>query len=455
MFPISRRDVLRAGSCGFGYLALAGLAHEQARADNKMQAFAGPLAAKPTHFPARAKRVIFLFMQGGPSHIDTFDYNPEMAAIAEKTDHPKNRGNLLPSPWEFPQHGQSGLPICELFPELSKHADDLCLINGMHTDNPAHPQATIMLHTGSINFVRQSLGAWVVYGLGTESQDLPGFVTINAPSNLGGAQNFGSSFLPATFQGTQIASGDVPIANIRHPRATVRQQRRQLDLIQAMNRDLLARQQVNPELEGVIESYELAFRMQTSVPELVDIRDEPEAVAERYGIGNKTSDGFGKQCLMARRLAEAGVRYIEIAHRGWDQHKNLSTKLPANCQATDRPIAALLTDLKERDMLKDTLVVWSGEFGRTPAIQNGDGRGHNNRGYSMWMAGGGVKGGLRYWATDEVGGEAVTDKVHTHDLHATMLHLLGIDHEKLTYRYSGRDFRLTDVYGNVVHDIIA
>ncbi len=455
MFPISRRDVLRAGSCGFGYLALAGLAHEQARADNKTQAFAGPLAAKPTHFPARAKRVIFLFMQGGPSHIDTFDYKPEMAAIAEKTDHLKYQGNLLPSPWQFPRHGQSGLPICELFPELSKHADDLCLINGMHTDNPAHPQATIMLHTGSINFVRPSLGAWVVYGLGTENQALPGFVTINAPSNLGGAQNFGSAFLPASYQATQIASGAAPVSNIRHPHATLQQQRQHLDLIQAMNRDFLARQQVNPELEGVIESYELAFRMQTAVPELVDIRDEPDRIKEKYGIGEKATDNFGKQCLMARRLAEAGVRFIEIAHRGWDQHKSLSTRLPANCLATDRPIAALLSDFKERDMLKDTLVLWSGEFGRQPANQNGNGRGHNHRGFSMWMAGGGVKGGLRYGATDEVGYEAVSNKMHTHDLHATILHLLGMDHEKLTYRYSGRDFRLTDVYGNVVNDIIA
>ena len=451
MLPISRRELLRTGSCGFGYLALAGLAQQQAQAATAPQP-PSPLATRTTHFAPRARRVIFLFMQGGPSHIDTFDYKPELSRIAEKGD---EKGKLLPSPWKFPQHGQSGLRISELYPELAKHADDLCLLNGMHTDNPAHPQATIMLHTGSINFVRPSLGAWVVYGLGNENQDLPGFVTMNPPANLGGAQNYGSAFLPAAYQATQIASGASPVANIRHPHATTRQQRRHLDLIQAMNQDLLARQQVNTELEGVIESYELAFRMQTSVPEMVDIRDEPEAVTSAYGIGEKVTDTFGKQCLMARRLAEAGVRFIEITHRGWDQHNNLSTRLPANCRATDRPIAALLTDLKQRGMLHDTLVVWSGEFGRQPYNQNTDGRAHNHRGYSMWMAGGGVKGGIRHGETNDIGLEAVANKVHTHDLHATILHLLGLDHQQLTYRYSGRDFRLTDVYGNVVHDIVA
>ncbi len=454
---ISRRQLLKSGSCGFGYLALAGLATRQALAESS-EGFQNPLAASQPHFPARAKRVIFLFMQGGPSHVDTFDYKPELHKLAEIGDKKKYNGQLMPSPWKFPRHGQSGLPISELFPHLATHADDLCLINGAHTDNPAHPQATIMFHTGSINFVRPSVGSWVVYGLGTENQNLPGFVTVNPPDNLGGAQNYGSAFLPASYQATRISvGGGSPVPNIRHPQATPDEQRRQLDLVQAMNQDLLRRLQVDSELEGIIESYELAFRMQTSVPDLIDIRDEPEAVKEMYGVGQKDTDDFGKQCLMARRLAEAGVRFIELTHRGWDQHNNLKAKLPANCRATDKPIAALIGDLKQRGMLKDTLLVWSGEFGRTPVAQNDslNGRRHNHRGFSVWMAGGGVKGGIRYGATDPTGDEAVENKVHTHDLHATILHLMGLDHEKLTYRYSGRDFRLTDVYGNVVREIFA
>lgn len=440
MLPITRREILRTASCGFGYLAMAGLAQQET--------LASPLEAKPPHFPARAKRVIFLFMQGGPSHIDTFDHKPELAPLAERND------RLLPSPFEFSKHGESGLEISELYPHLSKHADDLCLLNGMHTDNPAHPQATIMLHTGSINFVRPSVGAWMVYGLGTENQDLPGFVTINPTANSGGPQNYGSAFLPPAYQATQVNAGDVPIANIR-TQMTPSDQRRQIDLIQSMNRNLIARQQANPEVDAVIESFELAFRMQTSVPEMVDIRHESAATKKNYGIGPRVTDKFGKQCLMARRLAEAGVRFIEISHPGWDQHSDLSTKLKDNCRATDRPIAALLQDLKDRSMLDETLVVWGGEFGRKPEVQNQDGRGHNNRGYTMWMAGGGVKGGQRYGATDPSGLFAIDGKVHTHDLHATMLHLMGLDHERLTYRYSGRDFRLTDVYGSVVHDILA
>lgn len=449
MNPFSRRELLQSASTGFGYLALAGLAQQQAAAD---ASFSGPLLAKPAHFPGKAKRVIFLFMQGGPSHIDTFDHKPQLSKIAELQS--GDGATIYPSPFAFSKHGESGLEISEVFPELAKHADDLCLINSMYTDNPAHPQATIMLHTGSINFVRPSLGAWVVYGLGSDNQDLPGFVTINPPTNLGGAQNYGSAFLPAAYQATRIDTGKKPLSNIRSA-LKAGDQRRQLDLIQAINRDLLGRQQNNIELEGVIESFELAFRMQTSVPEMVDIRNESEATKQRYGIGEKVSDTFGKQCLMARRLAEAGVRFIEIAHRGWDQHRDLSKRLRTNGQATDRPIAALLGDLKERGLLEDTLVIWGGEFGRQPSIQNGDGRGHNHRGFSMWMAGGGVKGGMRYGATDPTGLYAAENKVHTHDLHATILHLLGLNHEELTFRYSGRDFRLTDVYGNVVHDIIA
>ena len=461
MFPLSRRELLKSASCGFGYLALAGLASELAvaetstirnKAGKQQEQFQGPLVPKLPHFEPRAKRVIFLFMQGGPSHIDTFDYKPELAAMAEKDD------RLYPSPFEFSQHGESGIHISELYPHLAKHADDLCLLNGMHADNPSHPQGTIMLHTGSINFVRPSLGAWVVYGLGTENQDLPGFVTINPVPNLGGAQNYGSAFLPAAYQATKVnAEANNPVANIRGIRPTMSRkgQRNQIDLIQKMNRNLLAQQKQNPELDGVIESFELAFRMQSSVPEMVTLNTETQATQKNYGIGQKGTDKFGKQCLMARRLAEAGVRFIQISHRGWDQHKNLPEKLTSNCKATDQPIAALISDLKDRDMLDETLIVCGGEFGRQPQAQNNNGRGHNHRGFTMGMAGGGIQGGQRYGSTDPSGLYATEKRVHTHDLHATILHQLGLDHEKLTYRYSGRDFRLTDVYGNVLKDILS
>ena len=445
----SRRDLLRASSCGFGYLALSGLAAKAAEMEGN---YSNPLAEKQPHFPARAKRVIFMFMQGGPSHLDTFDYKP---ALQKADGRGEGKGKLLASPFEFAQHGQSGLHISSLYPRLAEHADDLCILNGMHTTSPAHPQATVATHTGSINFVRPSMGAWVTYGLGTSNEDLPGFITINPVNNLGGAQNYGSAFLPASFQGTRIGTGAGSISNIANPVLDRDAQRRQLDLVQAMNRDMLRRNRINAELEGVIESYELAFRMQSSVPDVMDLSKESAGTKSLYGIGNKLTDDFGTQCLMARRLAEAGVRFIQLTHRGWDQHNGLKAKLTNNCGATDQPIAALLTDLKRRGMLKDTLLVWGGEFGRSPQGQNKDGRRHNNRGYSMWMAGGGVSGGIRYGSTDELGGSAVAGKMHTHDLHATILHLLGLDHEKLTYRYAGRDFRLTDVHGIVHKEILA
>lgn len=451
----TRRELIRLGASGFGALAFAGLA-TQLSASEKSE-FRSPLSPAAPHFPARAKRVIFMFMQGGPSHIDTFDHKPELKSLAGKTAGGKKgkNGRLMESPWKFNPHGESGLMLSELLPNLASHANDLCLINSMHTDNPAHPQATIMWHTGSINFVRPSIGSWITYGLGSENQDLPGFVTISPTPNLGGAQNYGSSFLPAAYQGTPVATGTNPIANIRGGKSQDHQ-RRHLDLVQKMNQGFMSRTSNKTELDGVIESYELAFRMQSSVPELMDVASESEETKERYGIYNKTSSDFGKQCLMARRLSEAGVRFVEVTHRGWDQHKALKTKLPSNCEAIDQPIAALIQDLKDRGLFEETLIVWSGEFGRTPMEQNNfDGRRHNNRGYTAWLSGGAVKGGIRYGATDPTGHEAVENKVHTHDLHATILHALGLDHEKLTYRYSGRDFRLTDVYGNVVKDILA
>ena len=452
----SRRELLKATSCGFGYLALAGLAHEAAAV------YRSPLAPKPTHFDARAKRVIFMFMQGAPSHLETFDYKPELAASHGKTVSDDLLGGgknvrLLGPQYEFSPHGSSGMMISSLFPHLSRHADDLCLINGMFTDSPAHPQASVMLQTGSTNFIRPSLGSWVVYGLGTSNQDLPGFVTINPPVGVGGSQSYGSAFLPAAYQGTRLAIANDPIQNIRNKFLSKDAQRHQLDLVQSLNRGLLDNVGHHNELEGVIESYELAFRMQSAVPAVVDLDQEAEGVKERYGIGVKATDNFGRQCLMARRLAEDGVRFIQISTGGWDQHNGLDTKLKTNCEGIDLPIAGLLADLKDRGMLHDTLVVWGGEFGRAPREQapNQLGRPHNNRGYTMWMAGGGIKGGQRYGATDPLGGVAVQDKVHIHDLHATILHLLGMNHEQLTYRYAGRDFRLTDVHGEIVKGILA
>jgi hypothetical protein len=425
----------------------------------KTAGYVSPLAAKAPHFPARAKRVIFLFMQGAPSHLDTFDYKPALQALGDKkaTGPAGGKGktaNLLPSPFKFSQHGQSGQWISELFPNVAKHADKLCLLRGMHTDNPAHPQATIQLHTGSINFVRPSMGAWMLYGLGTQNEDLPGYITINPPTGLGGAQNFGSAFLPASYQGTRIDATDRAVPDIKNKLLSQQQQRKQLDLIQAMNRDFAGRSGPNEQLDGVIESFELGFRMQGAVPKLMDLSDEKPETLAMYGADAGPTANFGRQCLLARRFAEAGVRFIEVCQQGWDHHNGLRARLTQNCGAVDKPIAALLSDLEQRGLLKDTLVLWGGEFGRTPAGQSGDGRNHNNRGYTMWMAGGGAKGGMSYGATDDIGGTAVENKMHVHDLHATLLALMGLDHERLTYRYAGRDFRLTDVFGNVVKQVM-
>ena len=454
----SRRKALVSSGCGFGYLAFSALATEAT--DRAQQ---NPLVQRKPHFPAAAKRVIFLCMRGGPSHVDTFDYKPELAKFDGKAPGASATGlniqkgrKLKKSPWKFEQHGESGLPISSLFPHLARHADDLCLLNGSYTDIPNHPQALVQLHTGSFQFVRPSVGAWVLYGLGTDNQDLPGFITIKPPARLGGAQNYGSGFLPAVYQGTPIRDirSASPIANVQNSSTSRVLQRKQLDLLQAMNRDAAEGNPLNTELEGVIESYELGYRMQAAVPEVLDLATESESTLTSYGIGNPKSDEFGRQCLMARRFAEAGVRFIELTHEGWDQHNNLTAKLSSNCEATDLPIAGLIGDLKQRDMLKDTLVIWSGEFGRTPAVRRVDGRDHNATGYTVWMCGAGVKGGIRNGATDDFGIAAVDDRMHVHDLHATTLHLLGLDHTKLTYRYAGRDFRLTDVYGRVASEII-
>ncbi len=467
-FLYSRRDALKSLWAGFGYTAFAGLAAQAAA--KEAAAKAGPLSPKDPHFAPRAKHVIFLCMNGGPSHVDTFDYKPELQASNGKSVANRGRGGyakLLSSPWKFSQHGKSGLWISELFPETAKHADDICLVRSMQTDLPAHPQAFLQMHTGSFQFVRPSLGAWTLYGLGTENDNLPGFITLNPPLNNGGPQNFGSAFLPAIYQGTRIGAdagfggggrfgggGDAKMPNISNSKLGRDGQRAQLDFIQTLNQERLYNDQVNPQVEGVIESYELAFRMQSEVPEVMDLSKETEATKKMYGIGSG-NDSFARSCLLARCMVEAGVRFVEVGSGGWDQHRNLKADLATRCDSVDQPAAALLADLKQRGLLKDTLVIWGGEFGRTPYAQGDDGRDHNNKGFTMWMAGGGVKGGLSYGSTDEYGAEAVENKVHIHDFHATILHLMGLDHEKLTYKYAGRDFRLTDVHGDVVKDILA
>jgi hypothetical protein len=458
--PMNRRALLQTLACGFGYAAFAGLATSAFGDDIATD----PLAPRSPHFAPRAKRVIFLCMVGGPSHVDTFDYKPKLAIDDGKAFGKGFRqgAKLLASPWKFKQHGESGLWVSDLFPEVAKHADKLCLLRGMKTDVPAHPQAQMKLHTGSFQFVRPSMGAWSLYGLGTANRNLPGFVTIN-PN--GSAQHYGSSFLPAVYQGVPVRASrnnrgnEEPIENIRNTRLGSKAQREQLDLVQKLNRTNLKREEEDAQIEGVIESYELAFRMQAEVPELLDLSSESKATQDLYGIGasgaTAAGESFARQCLLARRFAEEGVRFTVVSHGGWDTHRNLRDDLEKQCGEIDRPIAGLLADLKKRGMLDDTLVVWGGEFGRTPYAQNGNGRDHNNKGFTIWMAGGGVKGGLSYGSTDDYGIEAVDGAMDIHDWHATVLHLLGLDHEKLTYRHAGRDFRLTDVKGVVNKAILA
>lgn len=468
--PFSRRQMLQRLSSGIGYLAFAAMANEAAAKQ------INPLALKPTHFAPKAKRVIFLCMRGGPSHVDLLDHKPELikqaGTIAKLGKF--GRGPKLVGPvGELNPQGQSGLRLSSLLPNIARHADDLCVINSMHTDLPNHAPAFGQMHTGSFQFVRPSLGAWTLYGLGSVNQNLPGFITLSPPADFGGARNYGSSFLPAACQGTKIGSSTIPdlYANLlgknEEPGPPMKhlgddsidrdKQRAQIDFVQSLDRMKLKRDQWNPEIEGAIESFEIAFRMQSEVPNVLDLNKESESVRKAYGIGQgTTNEPFAKQCLLARRIAEAGVRFIELtAPVNWDHHYLLDSNLAKSCNATDQPIAALLDDLKQRDMLKDTLVIWAGEFGRTPYGQGLNGRDHNNKGYSIWMAGGGIRGGINHGATDEFGYKAVEDPVHIHDWHATILHCLGLDHTKLTYNYAGRNFRLTNVYGEVVQQILA
>ena len=469
---LTRRGALRSLGCGFGYLALAGLAAQQERA----QAAANPLAIRRPHQQPRAKRIIFLFMQGGVSHVDSLDYKPrlvqddgrmldfaDLRSLAKTGKSPQQR--VMKPMWNFAQHGQSGLWSSDLFPEISKHMDDLCVIRSMHTEGIAHGPATLFLHTGATTFVRPSMGAWVSYGLGSENSNLPGFVTISPSMGNGGPRNYGNGFLPAMYQGTPLGrSGqpakDAAIRNLR-PARSPEEAKRQFDLLRELNAAQMVQKAGDTELEAVINSYELAWRMQSAAPEVMDVSSESAETLAMYGINEKATDDFGRQCLLARRLSEAGVRFIQVnygdnsSNPAWDQHSNLS-KHGDHARAVDKPVAALLQDLRQRGLLEDTIVWWGGEFGRTPyAEKNGTGRDHNPAGFSVWVAGGGFKRGVAYGATDEFGHRAVVDKVHMHDLHATLLHALGLNHEKLTYRHAGRDFRLTDVYGEVVHGLFA
>ncbi len=454
--PLSRRTLLHRSTCGLGTVALASLCQEAGAA------YRSPRAPKAPHFPPRAKRVIFLHMRGGPAHMDTFDRKPQLNAREGNSGRNDNR-QLVGTPWKWRRRGESGLWVSDLLPNIAEHADDLCVLSGMHTEISNHTPATLFLHTGAFQFTRPSVGSWVLYGLGTPNQNLPGFISICPPVINGGTKNYGSAFLPAVYQGTSIGNINQPVKkanveNIGNPRLSKRKQRRQLDYIQSLNESYASQSPEDDRLNGVIQSYELAFSMQSEMPDLMDLSDEPESIKEMYGIGDgERSDNYGRQCLLARRFAEAGVRFIECSDEFWDQHNNLKKGHERRAAATDRPVAALLKDLKQRGMLEDTLVLWGGEFGRTPDTgrDHTDGRDHNANGYTMFMAGGGIRGGYKYGATDELGYEAVEGKFHTHDMHATLLHQLGLDHKELTYRYAGRDFRLTDVHGHVPSEIIA
>jgi len=455
---LSRRELLRVSSAGFGSLALAGM----------LQASNGPLAVKEPHFPAKAKRVIFLFMHGGPSQVDTFDYKPLL-----RRDHGKplpfkrpkvvssETFNLLQSPWAFKQYGQSGAWVSDLFPETAKMVDDMCFIKSMWGSNSRHGGALLELHTGSDTFVRPSMGSWVTYGLGSENSNMPGFITICPTQSHGGANNFGSAFLPAPYAGTSIGSVGIAARDAKIPFITNTEtprpiQRMEIDYSQELNRKQLELTGPDRALEGRIESFELAFRMQAEAPELQDLSGESEATKKLYGLDSPITEDFGRQCLMARRFSEKGVRFVQVSHTyKWDQHERLKRDHEQNAREVDMPIAGLLRDLKSRGLLEDTLVLWGGEFGRTPTAQGSDGRDHNPEAFTMWMAGGGVKPGLSYGATDDYGYYSMVDKVHFHDLHATMLHLMGMDHLKLTFKHAGRNFRLTDVHGEVVKGILA
>ena len=458
----NRRHWLQSTACGFGALAFQAFAQRIARAAGS------GLDHKP-----RANRVIFLFMHGGVSQVDSFDPKPALTEYNGKKlpfkgienldvslkDRAGN-GNLLDTPWKFQQYGESGAWVSELWPHLAKHADDLCFIKSMHTKGTSHGQAVSMIHTGNDNLLRPSVGAWVSYGLGAENENLPAFISITPPAGHGGTRNYGSAFLPAHHQATALGHSaskaeDATIDYLQSDGAHSAHQHRQLKMLHEMNKRHFEKSQ-DLQLDGVIRSYELAARMQGVAPELIDLSNESERTRNLYGMDRKETLDFGHRCLLARRFCEAGVRYIQVSTPYvWDQHNNLVKGHTRNALSVDKPISGLLEDLKQRGMFDDTLVVWGTEFGRTPVVQGKNGRDHNPAGFTVWLSGAGAKAGFSHGSTDEFGYFAQDNKVHMHDLHATILHILGINHEKLTYRYAGRDFRLTDVYGEVVSDILA
>jgi Protein of unknown function (DUF1501) len=462
--PLSRRQAIERMGAGFGGLALASLlAEESCSAEN-------PLAKRPTHFPPKVKRVIMLFMFGGPSHLDTFDPKPLLSRDSGRPlpaeqrprvlSFPNRMGNLVGSAFDFERHGESGLPISSLFPHVASCADDLCVINSMHCSNSRHGGAVLEWHTGSDTFVRPSFGSWVAYGLGSENQNFPGYVTICQDLSQGGANNFGSAFLPAAYQGTPLGHAGEKPREARIPfigDGTSRRdlQRLELDLIASLDRRRAQNREPETELDARISSFELAFRLQADAPEMLAIEGESPATQKLYGLDDPATADFGAQCLLARRLSERGVRFVQCNLGGWDSHNNLKSAHGRLARAVDKPIAGLLADLKQRGLWDDTLVIWGGEFGRTPTCEGADGRDHNPHGYTMWLAGAGVRSGITWGKTDDYGYYAVENKVHVHDLHATILYLLGLDHKRLTYRYAGRDFRLTDVHGEIVKGILA
>jgi Protein of unknown function (DUF1501) len=472
--PLSRRQALLRCANGFGAVALTALMTDRAYGQRlEPSPAAQPLAPRPGHYPAKADSVIFLYMDGGPSQVDTFDPKPRL-----DREHGQPIGMKAPptqfiphdavpkvmrSPWEFRRHGQSGIPVSDLFPHVAGCVDDLCVVRSMVANFTEHANANLFLHTGFNQQGRPSLGAWVTYGLGSACQDLPGFVVLKGGFiPAGGPDNFHSGFLPAVYQGSVFRDAVAPVANLRRPEASADLQRGKLDLLGKLDRTVLGRLGNDDRVEAAVANYELAFRMQAAVPDLLDVRGESEATRRLYGLDDEATRAYGTQCLLARRLVERGVRFVELtppavagANR-WDQHDKLKDGHAKMARATDQPVAALLTDLKTRGLLERTLVVWGGEFGRTPVAQGtSGGRDHSPYGFTMWLAGGGVKGGTAYGATDEYGFHAIENKVEIHDLHATILHLLGIDHKRLTYRFGGRDMRLTDVHGEVVRDILA
>jgi hypothetical protein len=462
--PLTRREMLMGAANGFGALALAALMHSEGKSQPPAR---NPLAARPGHHPAKARSVIFLYMDGGPSQMDTFDPKPRLdrehgqpiRMRVEPTQF-NNIGAVMKSPWRFRNYGQSGIPVSDLFPHVAQHVDDLAIVRSVTSNFSEHTNANYFLHSGHGQQGRPSMGAWVTYGLGSEADNLPGFVALDSGQvPPGGLDCFGSGFLPAAYQGSLFRPGSEPVADLRAQGITPQVQAGKMNLLRRLDQVHLDRSGRNDQLEAAISNYELAARMQTAVPELMDLAGESRATRAIYGLDDSSTATFGQRCLLARRLVERGVRFIEVlcpptGGDRWDQHGGLRTGHAANALAVDKPIAGLLRDLKARGMLDSTLVWWGGEFGRTPMAQ-GDGRDHNPFGFTMWLAGGGIKGGTVHGATDDYGYHAVENKVEMHDLHATMLHLLGIEHTRLTYRFGGRDMRLTDVHGEVIHPILA